>query len=210
MPLDSDAAPSEPVPANRFVAYVWGGVIRWGVRLGVAAMVVLVALVHLHVVQSEHILLALFSALILLLSEQLRSTADHFEVRISNSDTLLDSKITSVTTQMNNHSNAIKELIENSTLQLYILNECVDQIEATLRNIPYIQPVVIEHLGLDLTQAWDYIERMLKSDLDIRSIEYRVLILTDEEDIPGADEEVKTWSRSSAHVIERINRESLV
>jgi hypothetical protein len=203
-----DAAPTEPGAMNRFLAAVWNGVVRWGVRIGVAVMVVLVALVYLHVIEDKPVLLALFSALILLLSEQLRTAADHFEARISNSDALLNRKITSVTREMNNHSKAIKELIENSSLQLYSLNQCVEQIADTLRTIPHNEPVVIEHLGLDLTQAWEYMERILKSDLDIGNIEYRILILTDEPDkIPGADVEVITWSRSAAYIIERIKKE---
>ncbi len=199
---------TERVHATGFIGNVWRGVVQWGVRIGLVVMITLVVLLHLHVIEDERVLLVLFSALILLLSEQLRSTADRFEARISNSDNQLTNHITSVTTQMNNHSNAIKGLIENTTLRLYSLNECVEHIAATLRSIAHDKPVVIEHLGLDLTIAWEQIERLLRSGLDLDNLEYRTLILTDEAtNIPGASEEVIKWSRSASYVIDAIIRD---
>jgi hypothetical protein len=189
---------TEPVGARSgFVKAIWHAVVNWGVRLGVAVVATLVILAHLHIVEEPHTLLLVVSALILFLSEQLR--AAHEES---------DRQIKSLKSEIDEQSTAIKSVIENASPKVYALHDCVSDFDATLHSIRPREKVVIEHLGLDLTQAWQYIEPQLLKHGNLTDVDYRLLILTDEmAKIANADEEVRSWSASASRTLDRIRKD---
>jgi hypothetical protein len=180
-----------------WVHTVWHVVICWGVRIGIAVVAIVVILAHLHIIEEPHVLFGVVSVLILLLSEQLRAAKEESDRQIG----VLKNKI-------DEQSTAIKSVVENASLKLYALQDCIKDFDAALPSIQPHEKVVIEHLGLDLTQAWQYFEPLLRKHSNLTYIDYRLLILTDDTaKIAGANEEVMSWSVSVPQTLTMIRKE---
>jgi hypothetical protein len=180
---------TEPVQdegARRYVKAAWQAVVHWGVRVGFAVVVIIVILAQLHIFKEQDYLLLVISGVILLLSEQLQG----------------------YDRQMREQSTAIKNIVESESLRLYALHDCVKDVDETLPSIGPREKVVIEHLGLNLAQAWQYFEPFLRTHPNLTDIDYRLLVLTDETGkIAGADEEVRGWSANTSQILDRIKRD---
>jgi len=171
-------------------------VIFWGVRVGIAVMVVLVVLLHLHVIEGIDFFLP-FSALVLLLSEQLNDSTVRFGAQID-----------AIGNKLGEQSAALRDLIESPSFKLLALSECTTDLSKALTSIPPGSPVLIEHFGLDMTQAWVYFEPLLRTHANLSNVEYRLLMLTDDASKLGsAEEEVKNWSRNIPWSVQQIQRD---
>jgi hypothetical protein len=178
--------PGQDKGVRSYVKAVWHLVISWGVRVGFVAVVSIVILAYLHIVEEPHYLLLVISGLILFLSEQ-----------------LLESN-----RQIREQATAIESVIENISLRLYALTDCVKDLDAMLQSIRPGEKVVIEHLGLDLTQAWQYFEPLLKKHQHLTDVDYRLLLLTDETaKIAGADAGVKSWSANVPRTLDKVRED---
>jgi hypothetical protein len=110
--------------------------------------------------------------------------------------------------QIRKQATTIESVIENTTPTLYELHDCVKDIDATLDSIRPHEKVIIEHLGLDLTQAWQHFEVLLRKHQHLTDVDYRLLILTDDTaKILAANEEVKRWSKSVPGILGTIKGE---
>jgi hypothetical protein len=89
------------------------------------------------------------------------------------------------------------------------LQACMEDLRARLQKVRPSHTVVIEHLGLDMTAAWDQLKHVIAS-CPARDIECRVLIMTDNphELGPDAPEEVRGWCGSVLGAIEKIRTET--
>jgi hypothetical protein len=170
---------------------------RWvvdrGVRIGVGVMVLCVVLAHLHVIDEKYVYFPL-TALILLLSEQLHESAGR-----------LKQEVESIKTDARQQ---IKTLIESTSFKLLGLKECVTDLDTALDSTLHVEPVRIEHIGLDMAQAWVYVEPFLRSHPHLIEIDYKLAILTDDVGKLGdVDEEVKNWAHNVTWSLERIKRD---
>jgi hypothetical protein len=178
--------PRQDNGVRSYVKSVWHSVIYWGVRVGFVAVVSIVILAYLHIIEDPHVLLLVISGLILFSSEQ-----------VLESDRKLRDQAT-----------ATQRIIENASLRLYALTDCVGDLDAMLKNIRPSEKVVIEHLGLDLTQAWQYFVPLLQKHQHLTDVDYRLLVLTDETaKIVGADKEVKSWSTNVPYSLDKVRRD---
>ena len=109
-------------------------------------------------------------------------------------------------------------LARNSSPALLSLQACREQIEAYLNAVPAGEPIKIDHLGLDMSQAWEHLEQILfQPNARFQHIEYRGLVLTDHKGRTwpkATPKEVKDWSavvsRSTSRIarhLERLDRE---
>lgn len=89
------------------------------------------------------------------------------------------------------------------------LQACMDDLHARLQKAKSSQKVVIDHLGLDMTAAWDQLKGVIAS-CPAREIDCRILIMTDDPRELGLDapEDVKTWCGSVAGAINKIKTDA--
>jgi len=171
-------------------------VIYWGVRVGIVIMVVLVVLAHLHVIEGEYFFLP-FSALILFLSEQLNDSTLRF-----------GKEIEAIGSKVSEQSAAIMALTKGPSFKLLGLTECSTDLFQALNSVPPGSPVLIEHFGLDMTQAWLHSELLLRTHPNLNNVEYRLLMLTDDPNKLGdVEEELKNWSRNVPWSVGRIQND---
>ena len=77
-----------------------------------------------------------------------------------------------------------------------------------LRKVEVGQKVVIEHMGLDMTFAWDPIEEIIKELHNLTDLEYRLLMMAaDRSDLSQFDSEVKHWLLTGSNQVEKIRNE---
>jgi hypothetical protein len=135
-----------PKSDERAVAKIWRLMKKWGVRIGVAAMVVLITLVHLHVIEGDILLLAL-SAVMLLLSEQLHELAAEVKTETE-----------SIAQQVRKRFEILEGLIESLSPNLRTLLDCFTDLNKLLSLHGDANRIVIEYIGLDMVHAWSYFE----------------------------------------------------
>jgi hypothetical protein len=94
---------------------------------------------------------------------------------------------------------------------LYSLADCMNDLHARLKSVKRSNKVIIEHLGLNMTDAWDQLKRVIAS-CPAREIDCRVLIMTDDphELGPDAPEDVKAWCGSVPGAIKQIKGDTEV
>lgn len=178
-------------------------VVHWSVRFGAAAIVVLIILAHLHIIEGEYSLLPL-TALILLLSEQINELTE----RSSKSSERVKEQVELLQKRTNEQTQEITALTDSFSFSLLGLNECVIDLSQALSSIPTGSPILIEHFALNMTQAWLYFERLLRTHPNLSDAEYRLLILTDDvSKIEHADDEVKSWARDVPWSLDRIKKD---
>jgi hypothetical protein len=121
---------------------------------------------------------------------------------------LLSEQLLESIKQIRKQATAIESVIENASLRLYALHDCVKDIDAALPSIRPREKVIIEHLGLNVAHAWQYFEPFLRTHCNLTDIEYRLLVLTDDTaKIAGANEEVMNWSKNVPHMLERVKKD---
>lgn len=95
-------------------------------------------------------------------------------------------------------------LVQQLSPKLYALFECKQELEGILERAQFGDKVVIDHLGLDMHQAWEYVHGLLfGATSKLTDIDYRLLILSAEkrDDWPA---EVQDWSASVPGSLRRI------
>ena len=195
--VEVDKAAVEELESPSTVERIRRAGVHWSVRIGIAAMVVFVVLIHFHLIHDEKNLLLGLSVLILLLSEQLHASTAQFEKVMD----LLRARLAE-------QSTAVRELIEGANVKLLGLKECVFDLGNVLRSVRHDERVVLEHFSLDMTQAWLYFESLLQSHRNLNNVEYRLLILTDDlAKLGEVDDEVKSWARNVPWSLKRIERD---
>lgn len=102
--------------------------------------------------------------------------------------------------------NAVGNLSQITTPTLYSLFQCRKDLELMLRKASRHETIVIDHLGLDMSQAWEYIHKLLFDENSKQvSVEYRLLILTDDKSKCSMwPKEVVYWSEQVPKSLERI------
>ena len=77
-----------------------------------------------------------------------------------------------------------------------------------LRNIPAGESILIEHFGLDMTQAWTIFEPVLRTQLHFAKVDYRLLMMSGElARMDIANDEVKSWASAASWSLEKIKRD---
>jgi hypothetical protein len=169
---------------------------KWGVRIGVAAMVVLITLAHLHVIEGDILLLAL-SAVMLLLSEQLHELAAEVKTETE-----------SIAQEVRKRFKILEGLIESLSPNLLNLLDCVSDLNKLLSLHGDANRIVIEYIGLDMVQAWNYFEPLFNSHPNFVNIDIKLLVLTDDlVKLGNVDEEVKTWAGNVNRMLVRMERD---
>jgi hypothetical protein len=83
-------------------------------------------------------------------------------------------------------------------LDLFTLEGCVNDLSSRLSRVPDQGQVVIRHLGLDMSHAWEKIERLLKEHPQIGRLDYDVLMLSpDLAGIAPVPDAVKDWANKA-------------
>jgi hypothetical protein len=98
---------------------------------------------------------------------------------------------------------SMKQEHDNQTLRS--LQDCLSDLHAHITNVKRSSKVVIEHLGLNMTDAWQELGRVINA-CPAGEIDCRVLIMTDNpsELGPDAPEDVKVWCRAVGGAIDGI------
>ncbi|MBM4055360.1 MAG: hypothetical protein FJ264_11985 [Planctomycetes bacterium] len=113
--------------------------------------------------------LVLVTALILILSEQNK------EIKIE-----LDEALLQVRREGRELQDQVGGLVANLDRPFYLL-DCMTEYQRELSNVSSIQFVEIDHLGLDMQVAWEYIRgKILEPYGTNKKIKYRLLMLTGE------------------------------
>jgi hypothetical protein len=174
--------------------------IYYGVRVGFVVAVGTFILAYLDIVKDQQYLLGIVLVLIVIMSEQLLESDRQIRKQATS--------IESVIEQVREQATALESVIENANPRLYALSDAIKDFDTTLASIPPPGEVVIEHLGLNQTQAWLHIEEMLRKHQHLTGIDYKMLILTDDtKKIPSADDEVKAWALLVPHMLKTIKKE---
>jgi hypothetical protein len=166
---------------------LWHYATRWSVRIIVPVGVAILVLARSH--PEEQILqMGFLLVLILFVSEQL--------IDISKD----------INKQIEYQASRVNNLVENYSPKLLSLHQSVQDMQKKLSLIGD-EKVVIDHIGLDMTQAWQYFEPLLRNS-HIRNVEYRLLILTDDAtDIKKLNEEVGEWCNSVNRMLNTIQKD---
>jgi hypothetical protein len=70
------------------------------------------------------------------------------------------------------------------------------------------EKVLIQHLGLDLSQAWDHIDRLLQAPLAMDDVRYEVLLITDDPaSLETRDQEVAGWCDTVKRMLPKLKLE---
>jgi hypothetical protein len=98
--------------------------------------------------------------------------------------------------------------IKNYTADFLILSQCYDDLKTRLHRVNSEEKLVIDHIGLGMTEAWDYFERSIHGESLLPSnIEIRMLVLTEisksieEQDAPH---EVILWRKQGQYMLPTI------
>lgn len=98
-----------------------------------------------------------------------------------------------------------QSLTSTSADSLQSLDACQNDLRQRLTMLPATQPVIIEHLGLNMWHAWDYVVTLLDT-IPARHIEIRLLMMTDQVAVvnPVAPKEVQDWAAIVPRAIEKM------
>jgi len=119
------------------------------------------------------------------------------------------SRADELATRLDKLTETFKDVTGNLYPNLYNLDYCRDDFEKTLKYISKHKEIVVNHFGLDMTQAWGYIYYILFGKyLNFANIDYRLLILTDERKKGRSwPSEVADWSSSVPRSLLAIERD---
>lgn len=146
----------------------------WFARIALIIIVVCLILVFYHVLEiTSPVLIGVFAVLVCGLYELV------FETKMS-----------------------VEELIEGResklSPRLYALYECKHEFEKLLDGLRPQSRVTVDHFGLDMSQAWEYINDLMSKKSHVVDFNFRILILTDAATQGECwPKEVRDWS---AHV----------
>jgi hypothetical protein len=183
--------------ASKFASSkLFHAVAGWGVRVVWIVIVGLFALVQLHILpvvtHDPTAYLVIVVTLLLFLSEILNEWRREMFLHLDTQSQAL---------------NAIQQSMRSAE-RLYTLDESIHDLTQRLKKVEPGQKVVIEHLGLDMTFAWDPISDMIKELTNITQLEYSLLILAAEGvDLTHFEDEVRNWMLSGQNQTPKLQRE---
>lgn len=157
----------------------------WAVRVVWTFIVIVVSLIQLHIlpelIHNANMYLVIVVSLIFFLSEIMNEWQRDIFVR-------LDAQAKSL--------NIIQESMRTEA-KLLTLEETTRDLWQRLKSVEPGQRVVINHLGLDMTFAWEKITNLVESLPNVTNLEYRLLILSAEsDDLAHFDDDVRGWLTS--------------
>lgn len=89
---------------------------------------------------------------------------------------------------------ALHNIATSKEPTLLSLFQCYEDFGARLVKVSERQPLKINHLGLSMTEAWNYVYQTVNAHPRAMAIEIRLLILPEDPNlIPGAPPEVRDW-----------------
>lgn len=101
-------------------------------------------------------------------------------------------------------SHAASSLVEQLSPKLYALFQCKQELELTLDHTQLGSKVSIDHLGLNMGQAWEYVHQLLFGPASkLTDIEYRLLIISPNKRDTWP-QEVQDWAESVPASLKRI------
>jgi hypothetical protein len=140
-------------------------------------------------------------ALMLVLSEQLHEAEHELQKQARKNY----SSIEDLGVQVNDQAKQLQTLIDHTRRKLFGLRECVEDLHDILGTIRRGDCVLFQHFGLDMTQAWQYFEPLVREHPNLTKINYQLLILTENpEEIGQVDQEVRDWCNSVPRMTARI------
>jgi hypothetical protein len=71
---------------------------------------------------------------------------------------------------------SIKSLIDQNASQLLGLRECLDDLARRIQRLSEHDILQIEHIGLDMTQAWQYVRDGTLDRISCKELTYRLLL----------------------------------
>jgi hypothetical protein len=103
----------------------------------------------------------------------------------------------------------VLELQKTDRQPVFTFAECMTDIHDRLKHTRRTDKIAIQHLGLDMTEAWKELARALAS-CDAVSVDCSVLIMTDNPDALGPDaaSEIKGWCKAVPGSIARIMQDT--
>ena len=92
-------------------------------------------------------------------------------------------------------SETVKEISQGFSMALKPLRECTQDLSNRLGSVQPGDKVIIDHLGLDMNHAWDYVRQFILKHPQLRDVELRVLMLTGDAEKLGSviPNEVQDW-----------------
>lgn len=102
----------------------------------------------------------------------------------------------------------LEGFLEESSLQLYSLADCQENLKIELGKVQPGQKILLHHLGLDMDRAWLRIEEALEGLQVRRPLELQLLMITDRAELLGqhASEEIKKLCRNVPGSLEKIGK----
>lgn len=118
-----------------------------------------------------------------------------------------NAEIEKLRTEVAETRKAVENFAQRSIPKLYSLYLCRADLEEMLKKVSRNETIVIDHIGLDMSQAWEYIHKLLfDKDSKPVNVEYRLLILTDDQSKASIwPKEVVHWSENAPKSLERIH-----
>lgn len=120
------------------------------------------------------------------------------------SDEKVSTELSALTKRVEQLSHTASSLVEQLSPKLYALFQCKQELEGVLERAQFGDKVAIDHLGLDMQQAWEYVHGLLFGPASkLTDVEYRLLILSpNKRDTWPA--EVQDWSEFVPRSLKRI------
>jgi hypothetical protein len=191
------------------------GIARFGVAVGVPIFVVVFVLVELHIIDDHHLTMALAVGLIVILSEQVHDASrelagqqrqEHEELG------RLHAGLAALNTRFEAYNAGIEAYIARP--RLYMFLECMNDLGKRLKRVKKTDKLVVQHLGLDMDQAWDEMAVFLHDCENLGDIEYRLVMMAGEDTVsldesPQAGSELQQWRQTAAvkllHIHEHVD-----
>lgn len=157
----------------------------------------------LHLIDDVKYVAGAFVVVVILLCEQLREERSE---RLSSFARVEAIQVISgqTTEALRGLSSRIDSVARSVAPRLYSFKECVDDLAKRLKHVDAQAPVVIEHLALDMAVAWDYVHRFLRDLGHAHTLQYRLLVLANDNATANTDREVARWCRAADESLERM------
>jgi hypothetical protein len=102
-------------------------------------------------------------------------------------------------------SKEIKAVSSNFFIPLRPLRECTRDLAEKLHSVKPGERVLIDHFGLDMQHAWDFVKRDILNHSKLKDVEIRILMLTDDnKELGTVPVEVRRWCANVPNSLEAI------
>jgi hypothetical protein len=191
----------------------------------IAAVFAAIALcfAELHLLEAPSQVLLLVTAVLLVVSQQIHASEHEMSQRAQAhalkleemknqhiaESTRLQTRVGDLQTHFETELKAhTKALVDTSGSALLGLRDCIVDMKARLLDVRRNEEVFIQHLGLDMSQAWQYVKEMFRELPSLDTVRYHALILSgDSNALETRDPDVKGWSHTAARVLPAMEAE---